>query len=228
MWEKEVKNIYIGGMPTSWLLGYRPLQSDLKDYSWNWKDGSWFSGTGTFSTNAGKTGARVTQNSSQRTSQHVVTSLTYFNTPITVCWWICYNSAVNSPSNRPRTWLMTTSSGSGQTSVTLWTRPADNFYAVAAVSDSIRIASSVPSINTWYFWAATRSWETIKTYLNWVLADTGTATSSLTGWVRRLGCAMIDSWQTLHAGTDGWVRYCFVYNRALSDSEIMEIYNLTK
>ena len=210
-----------------WMLWWRPLQSDLKDYSWNENDWSWYSGTGTFSTVAGKTGARCTKNSSYLTTQSVITTLNYQSLPITVCGWICFNTRPNSPSNNPRNWLMSSSNGSWKW-YTLWTRPSDSFYPVAAFGTSLRIASSVPSINTWYFWSATFEWTTMKTYFNWNLANTSTsATLGTAWWVWKLWCAMIDSWQTVNNGLDGWIRHCAVWNRVLSGDEIQAFYNQT-
>ena len=225
--EKELKNDYIwSALPTSWLLWYRPLQSDLKDASGNGKDGSWLSWTWTISTAAGKTWARVTMNSSYRSTQHVVTTLTYNNTPISLCWWICYNSF--STSSSIWTWLMSNVDSWWQSWITIWTRPFDNYYPQACIPGLARITASVPSTNTWYFRWASREWNTIKTYLNWSLTNTVTDTNSLSWWVWKLWCWMIDSWQSLNNWTDWWVRHCAVYNRILSADEFMDFYNQTK
>ena len=92
MWYK-VNKIRVGTkivrpetIPLNWLLWYRPLQSDLKDASWNGKDWSWYSWTGNFVTVGWKTGAMVTRNSSNdQTTQHIVTTLNYSWPTVTVC-----------------------------------------------------------------------------------------------------------------------------------------------
>lgn len=224
VWDKQVRPAV--PVPTSWLLWYRPLQSDLKDASWNWKDWSWYSGTGTFSTNAGKTGARVTFSSSSPylSSQHVVTTLNYQDMPITICWWICFNQVWTTNWD----WLMSSSNAGGK-GCTMWTRPWDNYCPTAAIGSAVRISSAKPTLNTWYFWCATREWTTMKTYFNWTLANTITNAESVTPWwVWKLWCAMVDGTNPWNSWTDWWIRHCAVYNRALTATEVLQFYNQTK
>lgn len=223
--EKELKNAYIGGViPESWLLGYRPLQSDLLDASWNWKDGSWYSWTWSFSANAGKTGARVTWQP-HLTTQHVITSLTYESSPVTACGRICYNTAPTASISW--TWLMS-SSNWGWKWQTIGTRQASGQQPYATIwGNNLQISATVPTINTWYFWAATNDGTNTKAYLNWSLTNTGTAWTVTAWWVWKLWCAMIDAWGTRNNWTDWWVRHCAIYNRALSADEIMQFYTLT-
>jgi hypothetical protein len=215
-------------IPQNWLLWYRPLQSDLKDASWNWKDGSWYSGTGTFSTVSGKTGARVTWQNSEWTylsTQHIITSITHETSPVTLCWWICYNTVVVFDN----TWhgLMSSSNG-GWKWQTIWTRPAQSNKPYAAVQwATIELNSSAPSTNTWYFWTVTSDWTTVKAYENWVLKNSASVASFTAWWAWKLWCAMVNSWNSVNAWTDGWVRHCAVYNRELTADEILRYYNLT-
>lgn len=226
--ENPLQNAYIGEyeelpIPTSWLLGYRPLQLDLEDASWNWNNASWYSWTWSFSINAWKTWARVTMDGSYNSTQHIITTLTYEQAPITMCGWICYNSL--NTSNDLWTWLMSSSSGPWNW-WTMWCRSADNYYPTCAMPTAVRIASSVPSVNTWYFRCGTREWTTVKTYLNWVYANSWTVSSWSAWGAWKLWCAMVD-WVYRIDGTDWWVRQCAIYNRALSASEVLEYYNAT-
>lgn len=243
LWNSEPSKIYVGSnevsavyvwttkvrptipVPTNWLLWYRPLQSDLLDYSGNGNNGSWYSWTGTFSTNASKTGARVTYNSSYTSTQHIVTPITYSGSPITMCWWICFNAKNTSRWE----WLMTNQpTAESEQWWTLWLRPYDNNYPYvnAHWKATIRINNSTVSLNTWYFWCVTWNWNTVTTYFNWTQTNTWSV-SSITNWYYwRLWCASTST-NLWISWTDWWVRHCAVYNRVLSASEVTQYYNNT-
>ena len=208
-----------------WQIWYWPLQEDLLDASGNGNDGSWYSGTGTFWTVANKTWARVTA-PTRNTTQHVVTPLKISQWPVSFCWWINF-SIMNTDC-----WhgLLTTSYNAGQTSFTIWTRPADNNYpsAGAIYSTTARIKNWTVSTWTRYFRCITADSSNVKAYENWVLINTYTSWAVNTMWdVLRLWCAMIDSWQSSWSWTDGYIRHIAVYNRVLSADEVLDFYTRT-
>jgi hypothetical protein len=236
VWSNEVKEVYVGTekvrptfpIPTSWLLWYRPLQSDLKDASWNWKDWSWYSWTGGFSAIWGKTGARVTTKTvSWRTvtAQHIVTSLQYDGSNISMCWWIYYATQV---SDWLRPWIINNSHSASSDFYGIWQRVFDSFRTYLLKNGTTYLLWN--RINTWWwnFVCVIISWTTLKYYLNWTLTTTSTVSSWTTNsnnW--RLWCWHYDS-SAWFWWTDWYVRHCAVYNRALTDAEVLQIYNNTK
>ena len=228
----ELKNAYIGEyIPTSWLLGYRPLQSDLKDYSWNGKDGSWYSGTGSFGTTWGKTWAVVTKISHvghddhDTTAQHIVTTLNYSWPTVTICWWVYYNS-MNS-------WLwngILTNTSSNTNFISLSPRPAQSNKWTVWGANNLLTTNTSASAWTWHFvcWVLISSWK--KVYLNWSLIGSDNTWFTTWQWsIWRLGCWQINSWTNIATAwwTDGYIRHCAVYNRELTADEILKYYNLT-
>lgn len=238
MWNK-IQRIYVGDhyqvypktVPQVWLLGYRPLQSDLKDYSWNWKDGSWYSGTGNFGTIWNKTWAVVTKISHvgyddhDTTKQHIVTTLNYSWPTVTICWWVYYNS-MNS-------WLwnaILTNTSSNDNFISLSPRPAQSNRWTVWGGGNLLTANTSASTWAWYFvcWVLTSSWK--KVYLNWSLIGSDNTWFTTWQWsIWRLGCWQINSWTNMATawGTDGYIRHCAVYNRALTADEILRYYNIT-
>ena len=228
----DLKNAYIGEyIPTSWLLGYRPLQSDLKDYSWNGNDWSWYSGTGSFGTIWGKTWAVVTKISHvgyddhDTTTQHIVTTLNYSWPTVTICWWVYYNS-MNS-------WLwngILTNTSSNTNFISLSPRPAQSNKWTVWGANNLLTTNTSASAWTWYFvcWVLTSSWK--KVYLNWSLIGSDNTWFTTWQWsIWRLGCWQINSWTNMATAwwTDGYIRHCAVYNRELTADEILKYYNLT-
>lgn len=225
MFEHPLKNAYIGEyIPESWLLGYRPLQSDLKDYSWNWKDGSWYSGTGSFWTVGGKVWAVVTKNSSNYTTQHIITTLNYAWPTVTLCGRVYYNSMNSDFWN-----AIMTNTTSSTSYISLSPRPAQSNRWTVWGNGNLLTTNTSASAWTWYFacWVLTSSWK--KVYLNWSLI--GSDSTGFTTWqwnTRRLGCwqmggsGIATSW-----GVNGYIRHCAVYNRELTADEILKYYNLT-
>ena len=233
------KQVYPKTIPQDWLLWYRPLQSDLKDASWNQKDWSWYSWTWNFSTTWGYIWARVTKDSNPwDTTQHIITTLNYTGYEKSMFWWICFNS-------KGSTWsgLMTdsaaTTDGKDYFSI-IWLRPADsnNIYVTCNwdISWTNKLWSqqkvwNSPTIWTWYFWCATFASDgTTKFYVNWTLSSTVTSSiwsSPSTPAVFRIWCSEYRSTNKFW-GTDWWIRHCWVYNRVINDSEVLSIYNLTQ
>lgn len=226
--KKELKNAYIGEyMPTSWLLWYRPLEENLNDISGNGNNASWYSWTWTIWTLNWKICANVTRDSSWWATQQVITPVTRSSWPITVCSRINYtdvavsNSWRCSFSNMPAwTWNY----------ITQWLRTPDNNYPYIIInSNSFKLSSTVPTANVWYFVAITYEWTVVKYYLNWTLANTITVTStSLWNWVFRFGGGNYDTSAQKYWWTQGGVRHCAIYNRALTADEVLEYYNNTK
>ena len=219
-------NTVYGGkwtIPKSWLLWYRPLQENLNDESWNWKNGSWYSWTGSFWTVWSKKWAIVTLDANERTSQHIVTTLNNSWPTLTICWWIYLNSYATSSF----AWIMTNSS-STTSYVVLWTRPwQSNKWTVWGYNNLLTV-NSTPSLSTWYFvvWVLTSSWKEI--YVNWTLAGSDTTWFTTGQWtIWRLGCGQIGDWAT-RWWTNGYIRHCAVYNRVLSADEMQKYYDITK
>ena len=124
--------------------------------------------------------------------------------------------------------MMSNSTSSSQTSITVWERPADSWKInVVWLGNALRITDSMPSTNTRYFICVTSNWTTIKAYLNWILVNTGTASWTPNWWIWKLWCAMVNSWYSDNSWTEWYVRHCAVYNRALTDAEVLQFYNNT-
>lgn len=226
----ELKNAYIGeyNIPMSWLLGYRPLQSDLKDASWNGKDWSWYSWTGSFSAVWGKTGARVTENSSRLATQFINTSLSYNSSTITACWWIYLNSVWRWSWVKDWDWLIWNMTNS--TWILIWVKSPEWYsdsYAMYWTQWRGVTRETVVNTWSWYFLAITANWTAIKWYKNGVLSESYTSSASThtstLNW--RIWAAMPNG--SSYQWTDWWVRHCAVYNRALTADEIMKFYTLT-
>jgi len=227
------KQVYPATIPQDWLLWYRPLQEDLKDISWNGNDASWFSWTGSFSATANKTGARVTRSWDDST-QHIVTPVSTTWIDKTLFWWICFNAIWSY-----WTWLITNNGNySSNYDDTIWLRPYDNYniYARFHWNDNWLKGTGVvkvwntPTAWVWYFWCMTcKSDGTLKFYINWNLETNTTTTFSSTSYdttIYRLWCVFKTA--TGRHWTDWWVRHCGVYNRAISDAEVLRIYNITQ
>ena len=218
-------NVYIwtdSWVPTNWLLWYRPLQSDLKDASWNWKDWSWYSGTGTFWTVGWKTGALCTKNTNTDSTQHIVTTLNYSWPTLTICWWVYINSLNTSQWN----WILTNSSSSSSY-ISLSPRPAQSNKWTVWGNGNLLTVNSAPSTWTRYFvvWVLTSSWK--KIYVNGSLVgsdSTGFTTGQWSIW--RLWCWQISA-SNLYWWLDWYVRHCAVYNRVLTTTEISAFYTNT-
>lgn len=217
-------------IPTNGLLWYRPLESDLLDASWNWKDGSWYSWTWSFSTIWWKTWAWFTGNGSLST-QHVVTTLSYSTPTITMLWWIYFTSLT---SNKYRwNWIMTNSIiSSTESFMSLACKKSSN-NAWSVWYPSWHLVSSILWTTwSWVFvaWTLSSSWA--KIYINGSLA-TSNSTSYTTSqwdiwrlWVWQYGVSDGTTWWF------GWwwnwyIRHCAIYNRELSASEIADIYTAT-
>ena len=224
VWDKQVRPKTI---PTNWLLWYRPLQGDLLDASWNWKNGSWYSGTGTFWTASWKTGALITGSMSgsfPKSTQHIVTTLTYWNNPMTLIWWIYVSSYVSSIN---WWWLICNSKN--------WSVWFQWILIRSTILSNVWQSSWIYQTNTIntgqrYFLAATMTSNTLKVYINWSLVWTQNWTFWWSPiWVFRLWTWMYQSeiswWQW---DAQWYVRHCAVYNRALTDAEVLEFYNNTK
>ena len=223
-------NVYIwtdSWVPTNWLLWYRPLQSDLNDESWNWKNGSWYSWTWNFGTVWGKTWAIVTR-SGEVTTQHIVTTLNYAWPALTMCWWIYYNTLLTS-GRRP--WLLTNcpSNNNSWPIFAIAPRPAQSNHWSIGIPNNTYSSTSSATTWTWHFicWVVSSSW--VKIYLNaseiyststW---NTGTWWSIWRLWCWQLGWLQTTDWWWV----DWYIRHCAVYNRVLTTTEISAFYTNT-
>ena len=222
-------NVYIwtdSWVPTNWLLWYRPLQSDLKDASWNWKDWSWYSGTGSFWTVGSKKWAICTLNnvgSDSISTQHIITSLNYSWPTLTICWWE-YINTLNSASWN---WILTNSS-SATSYISLSPRPTQSNKWTVWWNWNLLTVNSAPSTWTWYFvvWVLTSSWK--KIYVNWNLAGSDSTWFTTWQWsIWRLWCWQIIQNSTYYWWLNWYVRHCAVYNRELTATEISAFYTNT-
>ena len=223
VWTNSLKNAYIGEyiVPTSWLLWYRPLQSDLKDLSWNGNNGTRY-WTWAFDTVLGKTWARVTTTGTNRiTASHIETPLIYWSIPITFCFWADIYTQWG------RSWIISNANYSDDlTDFCLRTYRTD-YILVASLWNWNNNQISTYSLNTWVFYAITidSSWAW-KLYKNWTLSNSwtwaNTATNSWYWWIWAR-----NSWGWWGRWIDGLMRHCAIYNRALTDAEILEFYNQT-
>ena len=240
MWNK-IQRIYVGQyqvypktVPQVWLLGYRPLQSDLKDYSWNWNNCSWYSWTWSFGSVASKTWARVTRSSSQST-QHIVTPIQIDNYWKTIAGWIYFSSLWTAWQ-----WFCSDCSqwGGSKQSVTIWLRPADNLNIYANPAGYINWSWwqkwgkvwNKPSTWTWYFWCLSSDNDgNSNFYINDTKIPMSFTWATWTKWnsIFRLWCAQSNNWSSVWNGTDGYIRHFAVYNRELTTDEILDYYNIT-
>jgi hypothetical protein len=220
--------VYIWTEPSwsGWLLWYRPLQSDLKDLSWNGNNGSWYSWTGSFWTVWGKTWAIVNRWSDDYSTQHIVTTLNYAWPTLTICWWVYYNSL--SYNNWYWHWVMTNST-STSSYISLSDRPAQSSRWTVWGNGNLLTATTSATTWAWHFvaWVLTSSWK--KIYLNWtqIASDsTGFTTGQWSIW--RLWC-----WQTPDTSgkfwwTNWYVRHCAIWDKELTLGQISDFYNYTK
>lgn len=234
VWKNALKKSYIWEyfiIPKSWLLWYRPLQNDLKDASWNWKDWSWYSGTGSFGTQWNYKWAYVTRQSSDpwKSTQHIVTPVVISTPSISVAVRINYTQMTDTY------WLWRGAfanwySWQWTAFFNLWLRSADNKYPYMQTSvGSSKLSSSTPTANTWYFVWITYNGSSLKYYLNGILTNTlSISTNTLWQWNFRFGCWWYDTNQNARGWTTWYIRHCALYNRELTASERLEFYNNTK
>ena len=221
MWYK-VKKIYVGTqqvrpekIPLNWLLWYWKLQSDLTDYSGNGNNGSWNGNTWTFETVWWYTWARLTENSSWKTTVCIDTPVKVSTQDITLCWWIRFSSLLNWE------YLM------WDTQSNLWKR-YDNYIYLQWFNGSswlnFLLDNNAPSTWVWYFRCVSVTNNQATFYLN----NNKIKTTQLS-WTR-------GTWHTFQIGSNGvswewtnwWVRHCAIYNRWLTDAEALQFYNNTK
>ena len=238
MWYK-VKKIRVGTkivrpetIPLNWLLWYRPLQSDLKDASWNWKDWSWYSGTGSFETVWWKTWARMTVSNTtySLSSQHIITSLTYCQRPISICYWI-YPYTAND--NYPMIWNWDTSTSSIILTVASnprrivsylnWNsfgRYKANDYTLTLNAWNCIWFSSDANWTQWYI-----SWQPVASSLyDWTYP-----TTLVSSWLNvKIGSWQYSGYWSKYHWVNWIMREVAIYNRVLTDAEVLQFYNNTK
>jgi len=223
MFEHPLKNAYIGEyMPKSWLLWYRPLQSNLNDESWNNNNGTWWGSTGTFENDGTYTWARLTVTGSYRVASRAIsTPLTYNSLWITMIWW---GKLANTNS-----WYTLMANSQANNVSCFWIRVSNNNLILNNGTGSDVDASYQLTWNTWYcIWVTVESWVT-KLYVNWNLVNTisswavGSVTPSWSLWKWYKRGSYSDQWWW-----DGWIRQCAIYNKVLQDSEMLAYYNRTK
>lgn len=207
-------------LPTTWLLAYWPLQTDLKDASPNGKNGSWGSGTGTFWTVWGRTWARVTESSYYRT-QWINTTLTYGTLPISFGGWFRLDSRqwldfyiwiINSSW---KMWLGFNTGGTWVLQYRIWENSTQ------------QSTSTTLSTQTWYCVFVTVTSTTVNIYVNWSNVYTATWTYSNTSWNRTLGSMYKDEGGK-YWWTNAYLNNFAVYNRALTAAEVKSYYDYTK
>lgn len=220
--------IYKSPIPEDWLLGYRPLQSDLLDASGNNKNWSWYSGTGSFWAVAWKTGARVTRNTSNYNStQHIITPIVHDKKDITIACRINFDS--NSMVNGTWTWMASNTNFENHESVSytfsqFWLRGPDSYKVYAAMWWDNTLLTWTPTAWTWYCYILTSDWINLKLYVNWSLIYT----KNNYNWADTNWWYAWRFWKWAGLVWTNWyIRHCALYNRALTANEALEFYNWT-
>ena len=226
----ELKNAYIGEyIPVNWLLWYRPLQSDLKDASWNWHNWSWYSWTWTFSSSWWYTWARMTNSwsgNNYATTQHVETNLVYGSRPISICYWF------NAFSRWDWCWVISNANASDnltdycmRLSWSTWQWSASDL--ISSLWNNNNNIITTYNTNTRYFFVITidSSWNW-KIYRNW-----NNVVNSWTWWLNATNNWKWRIWARNTAWTSRWIdwlmRHCAIYNKVLTVDEILQFYNNT-
>ena len=228
VWDKQVRPETI---PTSWLLWYRPLQTNLNDVSWNGKNASWYSWTGSFETSQWYTWARCNVSSTSwnqnYSSQHVITPINYVWVNLSYLWWI--NFFAKNWWQRP--WFMNISWSWDTKYIYSWLRVSTNYRFTVSnnIANGWWLDYSTLNINTWYFIAVVYNNTEGKTklYINWSKVAEATDyvwVQSTSNYVWRIGCWQYDA---QYGGTNWLVRHCAIYNRSLTDAEVLQFYNQT-
>lgn len=212
-----------------WMLWWRPLQTDLLDVSWKGNNASWYSGTGSFVTADWKVWARVTRNvSTALSTQHIVTPITYLDKDVSVAWWINYDS--NSMVNNTWTgFCMSSNFVSNKddygTYSQIWLRWPDSYKLYCAIQGGDNtLISWTPTAWSWYFYWMTSTGSVLKFYVNGSLALTVNnynGNGATWSYPRRFG-----TWAWT-VGTNWYIRHCAIWDRALSEDEILAFYNQT-
>lgn len=249
IWNHQVNKVYLGDrqirpegtppipvFPTNWLLGYRPLQSDLLDASGNWYDGSWYdnSWTKSFVTVWWKTGAYVYRaTGSDFSAQHVVSWLSYgwSNGGITICWWVLYDLYTTWGS---RPWPATNVrvvGGRQSDWISLSSRPSTWYNFAWWYESSSTVVfnwDTVPTLLSWYFVCLTIGDGIMRIYVDGNLENEMYISDSTIniGDIWRFWCC--HTWWYDFGWMNGYVRDWAVYERALTPQEVSDFYTVTQ
>jgi len=177
-----LKNAYIGEWtpytPTSDTLAYYPLNWNLKDYSWNWHNGTWSTGTAKYNTLS--SWLKVAEFSWW--VSRVTT--TFSGTPKTVSLWVYKSTSLSDPFVNTWKWI------AWQNIEDNWTwwlfrlinssaRPNKVIYQNGNY-DSYRVEKTESYYDKWINLVITNSWSTSLFYVNWVYV--GSVSNNISTW----------------------------------------------
>lgn len=164
--------------PTSDTLAYYPLNWNLKDYSWNWHNGTWSTGTAKYNTLSNW--LKVAEFSwwvSRITT-------TFSGTPKTVSLWVNKSTSLNDPFVNTWKWI------AWQNIADNWTwwlfrlinssaRPNKVIYQNGNF-DSYRVEKTESYYDKWINLVITNNWSTSLFYVNWVYV--GSVSNNISAW----------------------------------------------
>ena len=141
---------------------------------------------------------------------------------ITVGFW--YYSKVFSSNSSLDALISNYTSGISGFDVRLNSSTTINLAIVIAAAES-QISIGTITNNTWYFIAFTYDGATVRTYLDGVFRSSANVVGTRANGTQI--CVGTSAYDTNRRATCG-IPQVMIYNRALSDSEILQIYNATK
>ena len=228
MWNK-IQRIYVGTnlvypktVPQNWLLWYRPLEIDVNDQSWNWKNltKTWCS----FWTIWDKAGIRLSTAYTDTPSDYLVTPDIWKPTTFSFCGRL-YKTNNNTSGYNDRTAFFDNATSDTTNSLRLRAK-YKQFRWIAYGWQIYDGVYTIPT-NTWICLWFTSDGSTLKLYVNWILVYTGTAGAIATDasdkyyiWKWYFNSSQSRCWVW-------WIRHFALYNRELSADEIISYYNIT-
>ena len=146
----------------------------------------------------------------------------------TIGSWVNFNSA--SINNR----IIFFGKGDGNTNANTqyWLEKNANnqfstYFSIENTSKTLTPTNFIASSDTWYYFISSYDGSKLKIYINGVLIGSSTTFSgSITTTNVVLGIGKLGSYSSLRL--NGKIASSFIYNRALSDSEIWQNYNATR
>lgn len=243
VWTSEIKWAYLGGnslseiyvwdklvRPSGWkpwanTLLYLPLESDTKDYSWNWRNVT-NSGTITYNTiwwwkwaTGGSNGYLTVTPTNFITSSLTGGTISFrFYKSTNTTWTRAMEFAIQNNVH----FLFDVQS---------W--PVMRYYVDDASNRTASILSNAFSLNVWSNIVVTLNGATIKMYKNWTLENTITSTTSSPRWIWP---STLQQGQKIFANRNGsstWGSWNYLSNIIIEnvvwgDGDVTNYYNQTK